>query len=100
MDLHASHANAHAEQGSQSQDTSSIQPDLHANVMALEQFYLQLSPKNYENKWVCKLPVQMRVLRARDPKTEDVLRLQCHLLLHANFHGPLTILTATSPKKP
>ena len=42
----------------------------------------------------------MRVLHARDPKTEDVLRLQCHLLLHANFHGPLTILTATSPKNP
>ena len=100
MDLHASHANTHAEQRSQSQDTSSIQPDLHANVMALEQFYLQLSPKNYENKWVCKLPVQMRVLLARDPKTEDVLCLQRHLLLHANFHGPLTILTATSPKKP
>ena len=51
------------------------------------------------------LCLQIGTLRARDPKTEDfvllgMLLLQiCNLLLHANFHDPMTILAAAFPQK-
>ena len=57
------------------------------------------SPKNHENDGICALCAQMRAAHTRSQNGRCHFVGNAHLLLHANYHDPPTILAATFPPK-